>query len=84
MFGIYFLIGIIRGFKFLNQTEKEEKISIISTYCKFVIDKLPQLKSQLNQAVCIQLITECIKYVDFNEQDIKMLKILNNVFESPS
>lgn len=45
MFGIYFLIGIIRGFKHLNQTEKDEKISIISTYCKFVIDKLPQLKS---------------------------------------
>lgn len=84
MFGIYFLIGIIRGFKFLSQTEKDEKISIISTYCKFVIDKLPQLKSELNQAVCIHLITECIKYVDFSEEDIKMLKILNNVFESPS
>ena len=43
MFGIEFLIGVVKSFGKLNEAEKKENMEIITVYLKFAVSKLGQL-----------------------------------------
>lgn len=54
---------------------------IVSGYVNFAINKLPTLKSQQTQQTCIKLVEECVRVCDWEENDVKLLKFMDNVFE---
>lgn len=47
---------------------------------QFVIGKLGQLDSVNCQTACIRLVLEVVKVMDLNDDNLKLLKFIDNVF----
>lgn len=53
-------------------------------YLNFVIAKLGELESEKSQAICIKLVVEVVKVMDFTDDSLKLLKFIDTVFEGPN